>query len=148
MTLVRKPVGGSLGLTVSVVLALGASGIVSAADAPTFRPGMWHFERSMNAKGGKPEKVETTECLDPTLNQKRQVEKLTKTGCKFEPVVHSGSTWRRKATCKIGDITSTSDSVITVEGPDAYSMTVENVINGQKSHEELKARRVGDCPKQ
>jgi hypothetical protein len=147
MTLARTPTGGPLGLAVSLILALGTTGIASAADAPTFRPGMWRFERSIESTGGKPEKVETTECLDPTLNQKRQVEKLTKAGCRFEPVVHSGGSWRRKATCKIGDIASTSDSVITVEGPDAYSMTVENVINGQKSHEELKARRMGDCPK-
>jgi hypothetical protein len=148
MTLLRKPVGGSLGLTVSVLLALGAVGIASAADAPTFRPGMWHFERSMDGKGGKPEKVETTECLDPTADQKKQVEMLTRAGCKFESVVQSANSWRRKSSCKMGDITSSSDSLITVDGPDAYSITVESVVNGQKSHEELKARRVGDCPKQ
>ncbi len=148
MTPARRPIGGSLALTVSVLIALGATGIAAAADAPTFRPGMWQFVRSMDGKGGKPEKVETTECLDPTVNQKKQVEMLTRAGCKFEPVVQSGNSWRRKATCKIADITSSSDSVIIVDGPDAYSITVENVVNGQKSHEELKARRVGDCPKQ
>jgi len=148
MTLARKPNGGSLGLTVSVVLALSAAGAVSAADEPTFRPGMWHFERSMDGKDGKPKKVETTECIDPTLNQRKQVEMLTRAGCKFEPVVHSGNSWRRKASCKMGEITTTSDSLITVDGPDAYSITVESVINGKKSHERLKAHRVGDCPKQ
>jgi hypothetical protein len=131
MTLLCKPVGGSLGLTAFVALALGAAGIASAADAPTFRPGMWHFERSMDGKGGKPEKVEM----------------LTRAGCKFESVVQSGNSWRRKASCKMGDITSSSDSLITADGPDAYSITVESVVNGQKSHEELKARRVGDCPR-
>jgi len=147
MTLARKPIGGSLGLTVSVVLALGATGIASAADEPTFRPGMWQFERTMDGKEGKPEKVETTECVDPTLNQKKQVEMLTRAGCKFEPVVQSDNSWRRKASCKMGEITTTSDSLITVDGPDAYSINVESVINGKKSHEELKARRGGDCPK-
>lgn len=147
MTLARKPIGGSLGLTVSAILALGGAGIASASDGPTLRPGMWHFERTIEGAGTKPEKIETTECVNPTLDQKRQVERLTKVGCEFEPVVQTGNSWRRKATCKIGNVTSSSDSVTTADGPDAYTVTVDNIVNGQKSHEVLRARRVDDCPK-
>jgi hypothetical protein len=44
-------------------------------------------------------------------------------------------------------MTSTTESVTTVTGPDAYTVTVDGVTNGQKTHEVLRARRLGNCPK-
>jgi Protein of unknown function (DUF3617) len=147
MTIARKPGPGALRLAASAILALGAAGAASASDGPTLRPGLWKFERTMESAGAEPQKVETTRCVDPILDQKEQVEMLTKAGCKFEPVVQEGNSWRRKASCKMGNVTSTSDSVMTASGPDAYTVTVEGMMNGQKGHEVLHARRIGDCPK-
>jgi hypothetical protein len=147
MTSARKSIGNPLSLAMSAILALGVAGTAGAADGPTLRPGQWRFERTIEVAGAKPEKVETTDCLDPSLDQKEQIEMLTKAGCKFEPVVQSGNSWRRKSSCKMGKITSTSDSVTTADGPDAYTVTVDSVVDGKKSHEVLRARRIGDCPK-
>jgi hypothetical protein len=47
----------------------------------------------------------------------------------------------------MGTLTSTSDSVTTADGPDAYTVTVDSIVDGKKSHEVLRARRIGDCPK-
>ena len=121
--------------------------IATAADFPTLKPGLWRFERTIEGPGAKPEKIETTDCVDPGLDQKEQLEMLTKAGCKFEPVAHSGNTWRRKSTCRMGSMTSASESVTTADGPDAYTVTVDSVTNGERSHEVLRARRIGDCAK-
>lgn len=131
----------------AAALAFAPLLIATAADFPTLKPGLWRFERTIEGAGAKPEKIETTDCVDPGLDQKQQLEMLTKAGCKFEPVVQSGNTWRRKSTCKMGSMTSTSESVTTADGPDAYTVTVDSVTNGEKSHEVLRARRVGDCAK-
>jgi hypothetical protein len=68
-------------------------------------------------------------------------------GCTFEPVVQDGNSWRRKSTCNMGSVSSTSDSVTTADGKDAFTVTLDSVINGKKVHEVMQARRVGDCEK-
>ena len=78
---------GMRALALAAILALTASGVASAADGPKLRQGRWHFERTMEAAGAEPKKIETTQCIDPNADQKRQVEMLTKAGCTFEPVV-------------------------------------------------------------
>jgi hypothetical protein len=139
--------GTRVALQALLAAALVHGPVALATDWITVKPGLWSFERTMQGANGKPEKVETTECVDPGLDQKKQVEMLTKAGCKFEPIVQSGNTWRRRSTCKIGTMTSTTESVTTVTGPDAYTVTVDGVTNGQKTHEVLRARRLGNCPK-
>jgi hypothetical protein len=42
-------------------------------------------------------------------------------------------------------MTTTSDSVLEVESAEAYTITVDSVVNGDKTHEVLRARRTGDC---
>jgi len=118
---------------------------VSAADWPTFKPGQWSFERTMSGAGAPQEKVSTTECTDPTADQKEQQAMLTKAGCQFTPLAQSGKTYRYSATCKMGGMTSKSDSVLEVESAEAYTVTVDSTVDGQKSHEVLRARRTGDC---
>lgn len=138
---------GMRALALTAILALAASGVASAADGPKLRQGRWHFERTMEAAGAEPKKIETTQCIDPNADQKRQVEMLTKAGCTFEPVVQDGNSWRRKSTCNMGSVSSTSDSVTTADGKDAFTVTLDSVINGKKVHEVMQARRVGDCEK-
>jgi hypothetical protein len=45
----------------------------------------------------------------------------------------------------MGGTTSKSDSVLEVESPEAYTVTVDSIVDGKKSHEVLRARRTGDC---
>ena len=131
-------------LSLAMLLAMVATPI-SAADWPTFKPGQWRFERTMSGAGAPTDKVSTTECTDPTADQKEQQAMLTKAGCQFTPLAQSGKTYRYSATCKMGGMLSKSDSVLEVESAEAYTVTVDSTVDGQKSHEVLRARRTGDC---
>ncbi len=121
--------------------------IALAADWPAFKPGQWTFDRTMTGTGATPQKVSTSECTDPTADQKEQQAMLAKAGCQFTPLTQSGKTYRYSATCKMAGMTTTSDSVLEVESAEAYTITVDSIVNGDKTHEVLRARRKGDCAK-
>lgn len=118
-----------------------------AADWPTFKPGNWTFDRTITESGSAPEKVSHTECIDPSADQKAQQAMLANAGCRFTPLVQSGKTYRYSATCKMAGMTTTSDSVLEVESAEAYTVTVDSIVDGGKVHEVLRARRTGDCAK-
>jgi hypothetical protein len=134
------------GLSVTMLLVVGA-GRASAADWPTFKPGQWSFERTMEGPGAPTDKITMTECTDPTAFQNELRATLTKAGCQFTPLAQSGKTYRYSATCKMGGMTSKSDSVLEFESAEAYTLTVDSTVDGKKSHEVLRARRTGDCKK-
>jgi hypothetical protein len=121
--------------------------IAQAADWPTFKPGHWTFDRTMTGEGAAAEKVSTSDCTDPTADQKKQQAMLAKAGCQFTPLTQNGKTYRYSATCKMAGMTTTSDSVLEVESAEAYTITVDSVADGTKTHEVLRARRTGDCAK-
>ncbi len=121
--------------------------IAQAADWPTFKPGHWTFDRTMTGAGAAAKKVSTSECTDPTADQKKQQAMLAKAGCQFTPLSQSGKTYRYSATCKMAGMTTTSDSVLEVESAEAYTITVDSIVDGDKTHEVLRARRTGDCAK-
>ena len=133
-------------LCFAALLTLSTS-IALAADWPTFKPGNWTFDRTLAPTGSTPEKVSRTDCTDPTADQKAQRAMLAKAGCQFTPLVQSGRTYRYSATCKMGGMTVQSDSVLTVDSAEAYTITVDSTEDGVKTHEVLRARRIGDCTK-
>jgi len=132
--------------SLAALLTLSTS-IALAADWPTFKPGNWTFDRTMTGVGAAPKKVSTSKCTDPTADQKAQQAMLAKAGCQFTPLTQNGKTYRYSATCKMAGMTTTSDSVLEVASAEAYTITVDSVVDGAKSHEVLRARRVGDCAK-
>ena len=131
----------------TIVLAACSVSMALATDWPVFRPGQWQFDRTMNGTGPAPQKISTAECVDPTADQKEQQAMLAKAGCQFTPLTQSGKTYRYSATCKMGGMTTTSVSVLTVASAEAYTITVDSTTDGSKSHEVLRARRVSDCQK-
>lgn len=130
----------------TALLALSTS-IALAADWPTFKPGNWTFDRTLTPTGSTPEKISRTDCTDPTADQKAQRAMLAKAGCQFTPLVQSGKMYRYSATCKMGGMTIQSNSVLTVDSAEAYTITVDSTEDGMKTHEVLRARRIGDCAK-
>lgn len=137
----RKP---ALVLSITALLAFQI-GTATAADWPAFKPGNWTFERTMNGPGPTSEKLSRTECADPTADQAEQQAMLTRAGCQFTPLAQSGKAYRYSATCKMAGMTTKSDSVLEVESAEAYTITVDSVVDGSKTHEVLRARRIGDC---
>jgi hypothetical protein len=119
-----------------------------AADWPSFKAGEWQFERTMASAGKPTEEVSTRECMDPTAEQAEQRAMLTKAGCRFSPLEQTGKTYRYSAHCKMGGMSVTSTSVLEAQGTDAYTITIDSVTDGIKTHEVVTARRVGDCKKE
>jgi len=130
-----------------VALMACAVPIAVAADWPTFKPGQWTFDRTMTGADAPARKVSASECTDPTADQKEQQAMLAKAGCQFTPLTQSGKTYRYSATCKMAGMTTTSNSVLEVESAEAYTITVDSTVDGDKTHEVLRARRTGDCAK-
>lgn len=128
-------------------VAMLAASVALAADRPTFKPGNGGFDRTITGMGPAPKKVSTTECTDPTADQKSQQAMLAKAGCRFTPLTQSGRTYRYSAACAMAGTTTKSDSVLEVESAEAYAITVDSLVDGQKTHEVLRARRIGDCAK-
>ena len=134
-------------LAAFAVSAACVATLAVAADWPSFKPGLWQFERTMASAGKPTEKVSTSECMDPTAEQAEQRAMLTKAGCRFSPLEQSGKTYRYSADCKMGGMSVTSKSVLEAQGTEAYTITIDSVTDGVKTHEVVTARRVGDCKK-
>lgn len=133
-------------LSIAALAAWGVS-LAVAADWPSFKPGQWQFERTMESAGKPVEKHSHTECFDPTAEQAKQRAMLAKAGCQFSPLEQSGKTYRYSAKCKMGSISSTSNSVLEALGSEAYTITIDGVVGSTRTHEVVTARRVGDCAK-
>lgn len=138
--------GRSIRALAAAAMLLGVIPLAVAADWPMFKVGIWTFERTLRGLGPGTDKVSRTECVDPTADQKAQQEMLAKAGCQFTPLTQSGRTYSFSATCALGGVTTQSESVLEVESDEAYTITIDSVMDGGRSHEVLRARRVGDCP--
>lgn len=134
------PIAGAFAL----VALVGASCPAIADELPTLRQGLWEFQRNVG-----PKKVESTRCLSPTEDMKRQNAMLERNGCEFSPVKQVGNTYTFGASCPMktpgGEIRSTSTSVLTVDGDSSYRLEVHGSLDGESTSEKLVARRVGDC---
>lgn len=133
-------------LLLAVALAAGRA---AADDWPVLRAGMWEFNRTIETPGtpGKPQTIQKKDCTNPTEDMKKQNEMLTKAGCKFSPVVRSGNTYTTSSSCTMQGVSSTGKSVLTVQSDSAYEIRVDSDFGGKKTHEVLRAKRTGDCPR-
>lgn len=123
--------------------------VTEAGDMPTFRQGMWEFNRTIqNTDGpGKSQTMTVKKCTSPTEDMKKQNEMLTKGGCQLSSVSKKGNTYSFTADCKIQGVAVQSKSIMTVENDSAYSVKVESRSAAQDTKEVLLARRTGDCTK-
>ena len=136
---------------VFAVLFLGlAPQALQAEELPSFRRGLWEFQRTMDMGGGE-KTLSSRRCTEPGEDMRRQNGMFAKAGCKVSPVDRRGSVYSFVADCRgsgMGDVVS--QSVVTVESDTAYTVEIESSgevgPGGGKRKETLKARRVGDCP--
>lgn len=137
-----------------LTLAMLVSGAIAYGDdLPVFRKGMWEFVRTVQSSdpSAKPQTITNRQCSSPSDDMKKQNEMLQKVGCKFSPAKREGNTYTFTAECNVKtpeglSLSSKSTSVITVEGDSAYTIKVQGETNGKASAENLKAKRIGDCP--
>ena len=128
-------------------LALIAGPAAAADDWPVLRQGRWQLERTIEGMGPTPQKISRTECIDPTANFRLQQERLGRAGCTFTPLTRRGNEYRYGATCRMAGTSTTSESVLTVESPEAYTLRVSSQADGTATKEVLVAKRLGDCRK-
>jgi hypothetical protein len=137
-----------LAAAILALIALVAAPVV-AQDWPRLRQGMWEITRTMQAPGeGAPRVVPVKKCMDPSTDWQAQNARMSKAGCTFSPIRHSGSTYTFTSNCSVMGITSNTTTTIVVESDSAYTLTVEGTTDGKPTKETAKGRRIGDCSKQ
>lgn len=109
----------------AILLSTLASGPVLADDLPSFRQGLWKYQRTI---GGK--KIETTKCTSPTEDMKKMNAKLEKSGCRITPVKKSGNVYTYTADCSMkmptgATMNSRSTSDMTVVGESSYKVEID-----------------------
>ncbi len=138
------------GATLAAALAAGVlfvSGAARADDPPSFRQGLWQFDRTV---GGQ--RLQTKECTSPSDQLRRQNELLSRKGCNLSPTQRSGNSYTFTAECTINapgaaPVTARSTSLMTVESDSAYQVEITTTGAGTSTQESLIARRIGDCAK-
>ena len=148
-----NPVPRRVMLAIAAACALFAAGSESFADdGPTFRSGLWKFERTLETDGKPTDRLQTsglsiarqmTRCVNPTLELKAELKPLKVIGA-----------------CSTSDLRKTDDgyvfekvcgsaapikSEINVKSDSAYTEIHEGNIGKQSTKEIVVAQRIGDC---
>jgi hypothetical protein len=129
-------------LCVSCLLAIAPA---FAVEVPTFRQGVWEYERSVGAS-----KFVAKECVDPGQEMRAHNAAMEKIGCKLSSVP-AGSIYTYTTECAVklpsGAAAWSTTSVLTVEGESAYRLEIHNTGRAAQTDEIVVAHRVADCDK-
>jgi len=135
---------GSRAARIVPLWLLGIAAAGSAAELPSFRPGIWELERLLGNN-----KLVARECMDPTQEMRSNQASLTKLGCRLSPLSQDGSiyTFTSECTMKLPSGTSawSTTSTLTVESESAYRLQVREKIQGKTNEQIVVAHRVDDC---
>ena len=134
----------------AVVGALFAATPASLAyDGPTFRSGLWKFERALETNGeltdrlqtsGLPIAREITRCVNPTSAMKAQF--TPHAFCKPKNFRKTDDGYVFQKFCGSG---APIETQIDVKGDSAYTEINQGNIGTMSSKETVVAQRVGDC---
>lgn len=122
-----------------------------AYDGPTFRSGLWKFERTLETDGkptdrlptsGLPIDREMTRCVDPTSALKAEFTPSHFGACETKEVRKTDSGYVLQKTCGSGGPIETQ---IDVKNDSAYTEINQGSIGKISTKETVAAQRVGDC---
>jgi hypothetical protein len=144
-------VGRGAVLAIAVGCALFATSSASLAyDGPTFRSGLWKFERTLETDGKPTDRLQTsglsidrqmTRCVDPTRALKAEL--MPKVGaCNTKDFKKTDSGYVFQKVC--GGL-SPIKAEIDVKSDSAYTEIKEGNIGKMSTKEIMVAQRVGDC---
>ncbi len=133
-------------LALAALLVCGSSATL-AADWPTFKPGNWQYDHTIEKKGVNPQTFSTTRCIDPTTDMQAQRENLKRAGCEIKPPTQSATTYRYSTACQGKGKTTASKSVLEATSAEAFTLTTDTATNKSRFREVLRARRLGECSK-
>jgi Protein of unknown function (DUF3617) len=148
MTSTPRPI--SVAFFAALVLASNARAIDSI-PLDQLQHGLWKVERKIEKLEENPVVRETRQseyCASP----KKEITKTLRTAsylCKTSVVKLADNQFSIDAACKLGVVSGTNKTIITIVSPTRYSAEVENIGTklGEKQHrkETITAERVGDC---
>jgi hypothetical protein len=132
-------------------IAAAATAAAAARDLPTFRAGLWQFDRTLESDGDVNDRRITSgtsiqpreqRCVDPTAAMKSLSVTFPFASCRSSNVQNNDSELVVTKKCGPGDDVKT---VIKVESDSAYTQVTEGMIGAKHSREAIVARRIGDC---
>jgi hypothetical protein len=146
---------GTIALAIAVVVmgyGMAASAVVKAEEftGPSFRKGMWQFERTLEYSGPSLQpphilgRQEMTRCVDPTEAMKETFKPLSVGACHSVKPEKLDNRYVFSLRC---DYLGPVRTVIEVEGDAAYTEINELTVGKFPRKDTVIARRVGDCEK-
>jgi hypothetical protein len=139
----------SLAIAATAVAMVAATPACLAYDGPTFRSGLWKFERSLETDGkttnrlqdnGLPIRQEVTRCVNPTPAVKAEFTPLE--ACKPKGFQNTDGRYVIERAC--GGY-SPIRTEIDVKSDSAYTETNAGNIGKISTKETVVAQRIGDC---
>jgi hypothetical protein len=138
-----------LAIAAAAVAMFAATPACLAYDGPTFRSGLWKFERTLETDGKETNRLQTsgllidremTRCVNPTSAMKAQ---FTPFGaCKPKNFRKTDSGYVFQKFCGSG---APIEIQIDVRGDGAYTLINQGNIGKMSTKETVVAQRVGDC---
>jgi hypothetical protein len=139
-------------LAMAAACALLATSSASFAyDGPTFRSGLWKFERTLETDGKPDDRLQTsglpiarqmTRCVNPTLELKAEFTPLKAGGCSTKDLRKTDDGYVFQKVCGGAAPIKTE---INVKGDSAYTEIHQGSIGKIPTKETVVAQRVGDC---
>jgi hypothetical protein len=147
-----SPVPRRMLLAIVAACALLATGSESFAyDGPTFRSGLWKFERTLETDGKANDRLQTsglpiarqmTRCVNPTLELRAEFTPLKTGGCSTKDLRKTDDGYVFQKVC--GDAAPIKTEV-NVKGDSGYTEIHQGSIGKIPTKETVVAQRVGDC---
>jgi Protein of unknown function (DUF3617) len=150
LTTFRAATGSCIGL-IAATLSLPAIAAAQTYDGPSFRKGLWRFERAVeffSKSEAMPRatriRIEplATRCVDPTEAMKETFRPVNGGSCRSQPAQKYGNSYVFPLRC---DYIGPVRTVITVESDSAYREVHELTVGTSPRKETIVARRLGDC---
>jgi hypothetical protein len=122
-----------------------------AYDGPTFRSGLWKFERTLETDGEATNRLqssglliarEMTRCVNPTRAMEAEFTPLRVGACNTRDLRKTDQGYAFERICGGGAPITTE---INVQGDSAYTQIIQGTIGKMSSKEIVVAHRVGDC---
>ena len=155
MTLIQKVTGRGCVSAACIVLSgflscLGASAQAEEFDGPSFRKGLWRFDR-MVANGGGSASLpsatfvssnQVTRCVDPTNAMRETFKPAVIGGCRSATPEKIGNRYVFSLRC---DFMGPARTTVEVHSDSAYVEVNEFITSKPVKTETIIARRIGDC---
>ena len=142
---------GGLAIAAPAIALFAATPACLAYDGPTFRSGLWNFERTLETDGEATNRLqssglsiarEMTRCVNPTRAMKAEFTPLRVGACNTRDLRKTDQGYAFERICGGGAPITTE---INVQGDSAYTQIIQGNIGKMSSKEIVVAHRVGDC---